>query len=57
MKSLLSSPDVIRLDGITPILMQKITDEAQEAIEAALIAGGWQIMPFEMIAELDIYKS
>ena len=57
MTSLLSTPDVIRLDGITPILMQKITDEAQEAIEAALIAGGWQIMPFEKIAELDVYKS
>ncbi len=45
------------LGGISPALMQKITDEAQEAIEAELTAAGWKVLPFDKIAELDVYKA
>jgi len=45
------------LDGISPALMQKITDQVQEALEAELKAGGWQIIPAEKAMELDAYKA
>lgn len=45
------------LDGISPALMQKITDQVQEALEAELKASGWQIIPAEKAVELDAYKA
>ena len=40
------------LEGISPALMQKIADEAQDAVESELKAGGWQVVPFEKVAAL-----
>lgn len=45
------------LDGISPALMQKIADQVQDALEAELKAGGWQIIPAEKAVELDAYKA
>jgi len=45
------------LDGISGSLMQKIADEAQEAVEAELKAAGWNLLPVEKAAETDAYKS
>ena len=45
------------LEGISPALMQKIADEAQDAVESELKAGGWQVLPVEKVAALDVYKS
>ena len=46
-----------KLDGISPDLMQKIANEAQEAVEGELKAAGWQIVPAEKLAGLEEYKS
>ena len=46
-----------KLDGISPELMQKIANEAQEAVEGELKAAGWQIVPAEKLADLEEYKS
>jgi hypothetical protein len=45
------------LSGVSPARMQKIADEAQEAVESELKAAGWQIMPAEKLADMDEYKS
>ncbi|MDP9049209.1 MAG: hypothetical protein M3O31_00580 [Acidobacteriota bacterium] len=46
-----------KLDGISPELMQKIADEAQQAVEGELKAAGWQIMPAEKLVDMEEYKS
>jgi hypothetical protein len=45
------------LEGISNDVMQKIADEAQDAIEAELKAAGWQILPAEKVTDVDAYKS
>ena len=45
------------LDGISPALMQKIANEAQDAIESELKAGGWQLLPVAKAIATDAYKS
>jgi hypothetical protein len=45
------------LDGVSAELMQKITDDVQEAVEAELKAAGWQILPAEQATSQDTYKS
>ena len=45
------------LEGIPPALMQKIANEAQDAIESELKAGGWSVLPPEKVAGLEVYKS
>ena len=45
------------LSGISNDVMQKITDDAQAAIEAELKAGGWQILPVDKLADLEVYKA
>jgi hypothetical protein len=45
------------LDGISGGLMQKIADDAQNAIEAELKAGGWQVLPASSAMATDAYKS
>jgi hypothetical protein len=44
------------LDGISGAVMQKIADEVQEALEAELKAGGWQILSPDKVTGLDTYK-
>jgi hypothetical protein len=45
------------LDGISGTLMQKIANEAQEAVESELNRAGWVLLPVEKAAETEAYKS
>lgn len=45
------------LDGVSPDTMQKVADEAQRAIEAELVAAGWQVMSADKAVDTDAYKS
>ena len=45
------------LEGVSNDVMQKIADEAQDAIEAELKAGGWQVLPADKLVDIEAYKS